>query len=310
MSVINSPFVILGKSQKNIIEPWIRDSIVAWCNQWKLEEPLDVEIYYSGHESRKINKAKYADDSTPNIELLTRTVLDASSYPAPDVNEKPTALEFENNVFRNISYEREWVNFLIESMHREKLISSVLSFAEKKPKKKHDEYETLIVDRLLDRLKMSLVSKFLGCDKPVKTPWKEIFAAKSFGKSGNGDIYVKVILPDIIFLLLLPYDVYANRCLHRSDEIKSPINSDKGFEEKMFLPHFNDVSINFEVKMKAVELSLDNMESLQKGDILKLELSLDEPLFLRVEDREIECSVYLGKSGDKRAIQIHDPSGS
>lgn len=62
--------------------------------------------------------------------------------------------------------------------------------------------------------------------------------------------------------------------------------------------------VSLQVTVGTAELSLSQLESLSRGDVIRLDRQVDEPLPLLVDDQGYGIGGYLGASGNKRAVQL------
>ncbi|GEM_PF-4661203 len=62
-------------------------------------------------------------------------------------------------------------------------------------------------------------------------------------------------------------------------------------------------SVSLEAVLGEAELTLDELQTLGIGDVIRLDRKLEEPLTIRLSDAAI-CAGYLGTAGDRKAVQL------
>jgi hypothetical protein len=117
---------------------------------------------------------------------------------------------------------------------------------------------------------------------------------------GCGAVIVKVILSNKqVFNLALGADFIKHLLLKRFSQKEISSHLAMSFDHRLF----NHLSVNVEVVAGGLKLPLKNAESLQVGQVLKLDKKISEPFSLTYGQRRID-DVQYGRQGECKVFQL------
>lgn len=115
-------------------------------------------------------------------------------------------------------------------------------------------------------------------------------------RNQSGSALIKVVIGGEVLLLVIPAPALPSRLRPQPRYSTAPVVP--------LTTALSDTSIRVSARLGEAEMSLGHFASLAIGDVIRLPVTLDEPLSVVGEDGKKICSAHLGRQGTHRALEI------
>ena len=262
-------FNLLGSTDKRRLESAVIDGVRVWAEQWLCGEWNAV-----------------------------------SATAVPLSSEKRNQINYQSPVIVG-DVDNGWCAVVMPGENRNRLISAMFTEAEYPASGtlsvKGQSILTGVVIRALGELGSSL------CDERIVSKWHDVPHLRSLpvdaAQNGSGAYVIAVQLGDMKLIVAMSH-LMVRHLINATRSVPEMRVTEELTEMSTFASVLANRRVRAEALLGTVELSIAQLASLNIGDVVRLDKSVDEPSELLFPQADIKCRGFVGQSAGRRALSL------